>query len=62
MEACEHVVRRNRCTRCGTDVDDLVEEWHTAPDGSRLAALDLHEHLGMTHQDYKRWVSDPKAV
>ena len=35
-----------------TDLDDLIEEWHnTEGDG-----IPLHEFLGMTWDEYKRWV------
>lgn len=36
-------------------VDDLVEEWHEAPEGSEIAKRQLHEHLGMTWEEYGRW-------
>lgn len=34
----------------------LIAEWHYAPKGSDIAKRQLHEHLGMTWEEYKVWV------
>jgi len=33
--------------------DDAVEEWHAAPEGTTVAELMLHEHLGLTWEEYR---------
>jgi hypothetical protein len=35
------------------DIDDLIEEWH----GGHCTCTSLHEHLGMTWEEYKDWVA-----
>lgn len=32
-----------------------IAEWHDAPEGSDIAAKPLHEHLGMTWEQYQQW-------
>jgi hypothetical protein len=39
------------------DIDDFIEEWHGNPDGK-----ELHEHLGMTWQEYALWVVDASIL
>lgn len=39
------------------DIHAWVAEWHAAPIGSPAAQVDLHEHLGMTWEQYRRWVT-----
>lgn len=40
-------------------MDDAIDAWHAAqPD----AELPLHEWLGMTWAEYKRWVEAPAAL
>lgn len=39
--------------------DDLADEWHDAEPGSEIAARGLHEHLGMTRDEYALWVVSP---
>lgn len=34
-----------------SDLDDLVEQWHTSPDDDGP----LHEFLGMTWEQYAEW-------
>lgn len=43
------------------DIDDEVEEWHSRAD-SWDAKPSLHEHLGMTAEQYGRWVKDPSTL
>lgn len=43
------------------DADDWVEAWHAAPDGTAAARRQLHEHLGLTPDQYRAWVADPAA-
>lgn len=38
------------------DVDDYVERWHTAPRESPIAKMQLHEYLGLTRDEYGKWV------
>ena len=38
-------------------LDDAIDEWHASPDG-----LDLHTFLGMTSQEYVRWVQSPSSL
>lgn len=35
---------------------DLTGEWHDAQPGSPAASVPLHEHLGMTWDEYAGWV------
>jgi hypothetical protein len=39
------------------EIDDLVDEWH----GSETK-MSLHEFLGMTEEEYNRWILDPKSL
>ncbi len=36
-----------------SELEDRIDEWHDSPGEGR----ELHEHLGMTWDEYKRWVS-----
>lgn len=38
------------------EIDDKIEEWHTAPRDSEIARKSLCEHLGMTWQEYQKFV------
>jgi hypothetical protein len=38
-------------------LDDAIDEWHASPGG-----LDLHAFLGMTSQEYVRWVQSPSSL
>jgi hypothetical protein len=44
------------------DIDDFVDAWHEAPDGSTAAALGLAEYLGMTEDEYQLWVEHPDSL
>lgn len=44
--AAEHLAYRKE------RADDLVDDWHNSPDDG----VSLHEFLGMTWDQYKRWV------
>lgn len=37
--------------------DDAIDEWHT---GS--SKLELHEYLGLTWEEYKRWGENPRSI
>jgi hypothetical protein len=37
------------------DVEDHVDAWHDAPEGSPAAGLELHEYLGMSWDEYRLW-------
>lgn len=39
------------------DMDDHVDRWH---DGD--SPLELHEYLGLTWDEYGRWVKDPESL
>lgn len=43
------------------DADDWVEAWHVAPDGTAASRRELHEHLGLTWEQYRAWVADPES-
>lgn len=44
------------------DIDDFVDAWHEAPDGSAAASLGLAEYLGMTEDEYQLWVEQPDSL
>lgn len=39
------------------EIDDAVEAWHQG-----VGAGDLKDHLGMSSDQYWRWVSDPRQL
>jgi hypothetical protein len=39
------------------DIDDEVDLWHTG-----VSPLELHEFLGMTWEEYCRWVQHPDVL
>lgn len=39
------------------EIDDFVDQWHEAPGGRPL-----HEHLGMTGEEYSLWLRVPDAL
>lgn len=41
------------------EIDDYVEQWHEGEDQSNGA---IHAFLGMTEDEYHRWVMDPSAL
>ena len=44
------------------DIDDFVDAWHEAPEGSTIASLSLAEYLGMTDDEYQLWVEHPGSL
>jgi hypothetical protein len=44
------------------DIDDFVDAWHEAPDGSKVASLTLAEYLGMAEDEYRLWVEHPESL
>lgn len=44
------------------DIDDFVDAWHDAPDGSTVESLSLAEYLGMTEGEYQLWVEQPNSL
>lgn len=40
------------------EIDQLVAEWHDAPESSPIARRELHEHLGMTWDEYRQWMDE----
>lgn len=44
------------------DIDDWVSGWHDAAEGTRLADLALHQHLGMSEAEYALWVEQPTVL
>lgn len=41
------------------DIDDFVEQWH---EGEEQSNGPIHAFLGMTEEEYHRWVIDPSAL
>ena len=39
------------------DIDDFVDRWHEGKSG-----VELHDFLGMTWDEYARWVADPDLL
>lgn len=44
------------------DIDDFVDRWHDAPEGSEIAAQSLGDFLGMTCDEYQLWVERPESL
>jgi hypothetical protein len=42
-------------TRTDAEIADAIDRWHTAPPLPGLR-WELHEHLGWTPEQYRRWV------
>lgn len=40
------------------ELDSRIEAWHNAPSDSHLASMPLHEYLGWSWEQYKRWVEN----
>jgi hypothetical protein len=40
-----------------TQIDAWVERWHSEP-----MDLELHEFLGLTLEEYARWVKEPYSI
>ncbi|SCG58628.1 hypothetical protein [Micromonospora rifamycinica] len=43
-------------------IDDYIDRWHDAPDGSPAASVELHEFLGMTWEEYRLWGERPESL
>ncbi|GAB3816653.1 hypothetical protein GCM10027605_66050 [Micromonospora zhanjiangensis] len=43
-------------------IDDYIARWHEAPDRSYAAAMELHEFLGMTWDEYRLWGERPESL
>jgi len=43
------------------EVDDFVGRWHEEKEPS-AKHLALHEHLGLSHEEYEVWLCDPDAL
>ncbi len=39
------------------EIDDYVERWHLSS-----SRLELHEYLGLSLQEYSKWVEDPESI
>ncbi|WP_448190396.1 hypothetical protein [Azospirillum sp. sgz301742] len=39
------------------DIDDFVEAWHAG-----ASKKDVWDFLGLTHEEYGRWVEEPDAI
>lgn len=44
------------------DIDDFIDAWHEAHDGSAASSVSLAEYLGMTEDEYQLWVEHPGAL
>jgi hypothetical protein len=44
------------------DIDDFIDAWHDAPDGSAVSAMTLGQYLGMTEDEYRLWVEHPSSL
>jgi hypothetical protein len=44
------------------DIDDYIDRWHDAPQGSPLSRQELHDFLGLSWSDYKAWTADPTSL
>jgi hypothetical protein len=44
------------------DVDNWVDSWHDAKEGSDTAALSLHSYLGLSWAEYGRWLHNASAL
>ena len=42
-------------------IDDFVEQWHTS-EGLGVHAPSLRDFLGLTQEEYGRWVRDHRAL
>ncbi len=39
------------------DIDDCIDDWH-----DHDYAMELHEFLGMSWEEYRRWVANPNTL
>jgi hypothetical protein len=44
------------------DIHDYIDRWHEAPADSPAAAMELHEFLGMSWDEYRQWGEQPEAL
>jgi hypothetical protein len=44
------------------DMDDYVDAWHGLSDDAPEASLELHEYLGLTWDEYRRWGTHPESL
>ncbi|MFG1674130.1 hypothetical protein [Micromonospora sp. NPDC049282] len=44
------------------EIDEYIERWHDATDGSQAASMELHEFLGMTWEEYRLWGERPESL
>lgn len=42
-----------------TDIDDQIDDWHV---NAELQGVELHDHLGMTWDEYRLWVEQPLSL
>lgn len=44
-------------------LDDEVEAWHEGAERTPLSLpVHMYEHLGMTYEEFRRWVTNPDAI
>ncbi len=41
------------------DIDDYVDRWHSSDTANQQQ---LHEYLGLSWEEYKRWCADPQEL
>ena len=47
------------CGKCtANDIDTYIDKWHDEYNGTKK----LYEYLGMTKQQYNKWMVDPNAL
>ncbi len=44
------------------DIDDYIDRWHDAPEGSPIAVTELHDYLGMSWEEYRLWGERPESL
>jgi hypothetical protein len=44
------------------DIDDFIDAWHDAPEGSAASSMSLAEYLGMAEDEYQLWVEHPSSL
>ena len=50
------MLQSGKCT--ADDIDTYIDKWHDEYNGPKK----LYEYLGMTEQQYGRWLVDPSAL
>jgi hypothetical protein len=43
-------------------IDDFIDAWHDAPEGSSVSSQSLEEFLGMSLDEYRLWVEHPESL